>query len=1530
MAEQPDVDLGSVGFGLVANTESLERSLGLLTRFGDLVNRVIASSNDSTNAYARQQAQIEKTLTGQFSQIERVSARLQRFGSEGKNAIDQINSSYERLVQTTSKGEMFNPQELTRGYQGMNAELQRAVQLEKELTTAARQAAAQQEALFKNQQRASSIITNLQVRGADPALIGQTRAAIAGYERDLRGATLSTDTLQERSRALTATLNDIVRASKMQSAAVAEATRAMREQEAIARQMEAQRRAVFQAQQRTSTIVTNLEVRGAPSQLIDQAKTALHNYERALQSTALSTGGLAANTRDYVAATMDVVRASKVQAQAIADVARAQKEQEAAARAALAQQKQLVAAQEAGRNMVSTLTVRGAPQQVIDQARAAVRAYEQELARGTLSAEQLQGANQRLAGSLGAIRRSFAESEAAARLATRAQADYLRQVQSVGALNIRAGRLGVDQTLIDANIAALGRYRAAISNLGAGGQTAALSALQQAMQNTKAAMDGASQSGGKLATFMYDLNKASVLLMGPLSGASARISVLASLFENTNLKTVALVGGMVGAAAAFVTLGTGAVKASMEFERFNALLSTTAGSPALVGEEMAYLVGQADKYGQSLRGLIPAYTNFGTAARLSGMSLKDQRDVFESIMVTGAALRFDTERTNRAFLALEQMVSKGTVQMQELKLQFGEAVPGAMQIAAGAMNKTTAELLKMMEKGELLTKDFLPKLQKALKDMFGAGALEGAVTLQAELTRLENKTLLFNKALDDNIRASTAVRAIVMGLADAIGYLTVNMSTLVPIIGAVIAAISALGLIAAGSWILRLVSGVSAASGVMAQLGGVATRLGALLTLTPGGAIGMFAKLAAVVGSAIFAYNAFSETTVKAAKDAETFAKKSDEWLNSVDAVGYAHDRTYRSMRDAALNHLKLIQAQIEATLALAQASSIQAQASRASSVANIAEQTGTTPQASARRGGRAMLLGILGDRGGEQEEVAKATKQVEAVKNAEIDALKKAESEIMAILGRMSKITDIRSFGGGPGKTGKDSKDDGMGAWNNWVDRVQKQIREVEMQDKQLTDAVSKSAMNRYEAEKKAADLIAGMPDKKRGTVEPLIKQLEQMGFVALSARSPIGRLQEALEQLFFTTEQNKDKFKEIANRVKEFEDAARAAGDAAQELREKMEVQRTVLAGGNLEDVTAMRQIEKKVREQAERLQKIMSPDAAAKETQQYRTDLMESRDLDKLIDKQKELRREVDQMVDSWGNKAQKALADYNRQLDIISQAQVYLNMTQTQADQLRQRASDDLLRKQLDNANEWVKQFSKIVNDLEKDMAEGLADMFMGTGGGWKDMLKKMERDMLVFMNRMFIMKPMMTALFGDLYTQTPTAGAGRAGGGGGNFGILGGLAQQIIPGLFNMGGGGASGAVASSWESNAGQAAPSVGGGGFLGMLGSMFGSMFSGSGHMGAMVGAATHMRDVSPAVFMNAPRLHMGGLLNDEVPFIGRRGERLLSPQQTRDYDSQRGGRPVNVSVQYVLQGAMDKKSQSQGAVITGRAVRRALERDT
>ena len=127
------------------------------------------------------------------------------------------------------------------------------------------------------------------------------------------------------------------------------------------------------------------------------------------------------------------------------------------------------------------------------------------------------------------------------------------------------------------------------------------------------------------------------------------------------------------------------------------------------------------------------------------------------------------ESQQRAFLALNQMMSKGTIQAEELRGQLGEALPGAFGIMAKAVGVTEKELAKMMKAGDLLAKDVLPKFAKQLEVTYGIENVTRIDNIVSAQNRLTNAWRNFIASLDkDGNKFSMFLTKALNVLADVI------------------------------------------------------------------------------------------------------------------------------------------------------------------------------------------------------------------------------------------------------------------------------------------------------------------------------------------------------------------------------------------------------------------------------------------------------------------------------------------------------------------------------------------------------------------------------------------------------------------------------------------------------------------------------------------------------------------------------------------------------------------------------------------
>ncbi len=208
------------------------------------------------------------------------------------------------------------------------------------------------------------------------------------------------------------------------------------------------------------------------------------------------------------------------------------------------------------------------------------------------------------------------------------------------------------------------------------------------------------------------------------------------------------VGGVLGglfAVSQIKQFAAAVVETTVKFESMKKAIDFASGSAEMGNKNFEFIRQTAQKLGLDLRGAVEGYKTFASAANLAGQSSQETNRQFAAVAKAAQVMGLTAEDTKGAFLALGQMMSKGNVQAEELRGQLGERLVGAFGIAAKAMGVTTGELNKMLQKGQVLAADFLPKFATELENTFGKG--------NTQVTSLAASQNRFNSSIDQLILA---------------------------------------------------------------------------------------------------------------------------------------------------------------------------------------------------------------------------------------------------------------------------------------------------------------------------------------------------------------------------------------------------------------------------------------------------------------------------------------------------------------------------------------------------------------------------------------------------------------------------------------------------------------------------------------------------------------------------------------------------------------------------------------------------------
>jgi len=257
-----------------------------------------------------------------------------------------------------------------------------------------------------------------------------------------------------------------------------------------------------------------------------------------------------------------------------------------------------------------------------------------------------------------------------------------------------------------------------------------------------------------------------------LSAAQIK-SVSASTHQASGSMT--LLGGAARTALAYLSVyqvyefGKAVLDTGIKVDSLKRSFVAITGSTEGMESEFAFMKQTAAETGQNMYALADSYRQLTASTQDTILEGQKTRDLFQAMSEASAVLGLSNERVELSMKAFAQMAAKGVVQMEELKNQLGDSLPGAVNIAARAMGVSQAALMKMSAAGELLAVDLLPKMAEELHKMYGVAANVAALESgQAAVNRLSQAWTEFKNNLYDNETAVASINLITKALDGAI------------------------------------------------------------------------------------------------------------------------------------------------------------------------------------------------------------------------------------------------------------------------------------------------------------------------------------------------------------------------------------------------------------------------------------------------------------------------------------------------------------------------------------------------------------------------------------------------------------------------------------------------------------------------------------------------------------------------------------------------------------------------------------------
>lgn len=216
--------------------------------------------------------------------------------------------------------------------------------------------------------------------------------------------------------------------------------------------------------------------------------------------------------------------------------------------------------------------------------------------------------------------------------------------------------------------------------------------------------------------------------------------------------------------------------ANVQIETLRRSLALVTGSTTEAARQIRLLQETSNNAGIAVGEITNSFVKFQASLNGANVPLEVTESLFRAVVNASGQLGLSSEKTSLILDALAQTASKGVVSMEELRQQLGDSLPGALEMTAKGLGITSAQLIKLVENGDLLAADFLPALRNSLVQTFGDGQkrVEG---LSAEFSRLKNSLTQFAQALGDS-GITQALIAAFKGVTIALGPLVIGINTL--------------------------------------------------------------------------------------------------------------------------------------------------------------------------------------------------------------------------------------------------------------------------------------------------------------------------------------------------------------------------------------------------------------------------------------------------------------------------------------------------------------------------------------------------------------------------------------------------------------------------------------------------------------------------------------------------------------------------------------------------------------------------------
>lgn len=193
------------------------------------------------------------------------------------------------------------------------------------------------------------------------------------------------------------------------------------------------------------------------------------------------------------------------------------------------------------------------------------------------------------------------------------------------------------------------------------------------------------------------------------------------------------------AAGSIVAAVGGFTRLASEIQRTSLMMIALEGDMQKATIQMDRMVALTQKVPFSIGAVSDAFVKLKTSGIepiIDAQGNGPLRNLLDAVAAFGGT----EQQLHRAAIALQQMAGKGTISMEELRQQLGEAIPTAIRLMAEGLGVTVPQLIAQITKGQLEFEKGFAALDRMFKEKYGGlGEIIKKVSLSGAFEGLRNE-----------------------------------------------------------------------------------------------------------------------------------------------------------------------------------------------------------------------------------------------------------------------------------------------------------------------------------------------------------------------------------------------------------------------------------------------------------------------------------------------------------------------------------------------------------------------------------------------------------------------------------------------------------------------------------------------------------------------------------------------------------------------------------------------------------------------